>query len=289
MSNLDFYKDKFVPDEKAKKEPETAEIVAIFDEEPEFMCPKCGRTGVDKHPAERFCVDCVKAEKARLAKIHANNAGWQDVAIDNGLDLWERQPGESNWEYLIWTTYMGLYPYHKPTYKMVAEQLNTTYSTVKQVGKRWDFSVRLQAYISHCDAAMRQARLEAMVEMNNAYIDAAATLRSKLTEAVAQVRPEQLAAKPSELVAIAKLADDMERRARIDTDSRIEQLATMHGGGEAEAKKHVTKKDDLADVVKILMDSGALGSITQIGVRETTTREAVLVDDNGQMSKLIQG
>lgn len=288
MSNLDFYKDKFVPAEKAQIEPVGGQIVAISDEEPEFVCPKCGRSGVDKHPAERFCEDCVKAEKARLAKIHASNAGWQDVAVENGLDLWERQPGETNWEYLIWTTYMGLYPYRKPTYRMVADKLDTTISVVKHVGSRWDFTVRLQAYISHCDAVMRQARLEAMVNMNQAYIDAAATLRSKLTEAVAQVRPEQLAAKPSELVAIAKLADDMERRARIDTDSRIEALATMHGGGEAESKKQLTKKDDLADVVKILMESGALGSITQIGVRETTTRETVLVDDNGQMSKLLQ-
>ena len=61
------------------------------------------------------------------------------------------------------------------------------------------------------------------------------------------------------------------------------------GGGSDEAKKTLTKKDDLAEVVKILMESGALGSITQIGVRETTTRETVLVDSNGNANKMIQG
>ena len=254
----------------------------------DFTCPKCGRSGVKPHPTERFCVDCVKAEKARLDRLYSTNAGWQDVAIENGLDLWERQPRETNWEYMIWTTYMGLYPYKKPSYRAVAEALDTTVSNVKHIGKRWDFPVRLQAYISHCDAELRQTRLNAMVEMNNVYIDAATTLREKLQQAVELVNPVALAAKPSDLVAVAKLADDMERRARIDADARTEALATMHGGGDAEAKKHLTKKDDLADVVKILMESGALGSITQIGVRETTTRETVLVDDNGQMSSLIQ-
>ena len=48
MSNLDFYKDKFVPDEKVQIEPVEAHLVAISDEEPEFVCPKCGRSGVDK-------------------------------------------------------------------------------------------------------------------------------------------------------------------------------------------------------------------------------------------------
>ena len=253
-----------------------------------FSCPKCGRTGVEKHPTERFCVDCVKAERSRLARAYSNNENWQDVAIEAGLNFWDRQPKETNWEYLIWETYMGMYPFKKPTYQDVAEKLETTVGVVKRVAKRWDFTVRLQHYMQYCDAQLRQERLNAMVEMNREYVDAASVLRSKMRLAVDAIDPMDLAAKPKDLVAVAKLADDMERKGRIDTETRMSELAELNGGGDGTGqKKRLTKKDDLGEVIKILMDSGALGSITQIGVKET--RETVLVDSEGNTVAMQQG
>ena len=259
-------------------------------EEKPYMCPKCGRSGVEKHKSKDCCVDCAAAEKARNNVAHRANAGWQDVAAELGLNLWDRQPNETNWEYMVWSKYMGMYPFRKPTLRAVAEELNCEIGAVKGIAARWDFAVRLQAYIAYCDAEMQRQRVDAMVAMNQEYIDAAEQLRHKLREAVEMVNPVALAAKPSDLVAVAKLADDMERRARIDAGTRINELATLNGGGDSEqAKKQLTKKDDLGEVVKILMESGALGSITQIGMRETTTRETVLVDSNGNTNKMIQG
>ena len=259
-------------------------------EEKPYMCPKCGRSGVEKHKSKDCCVDCAAAEKARNNLAHRANAGWQDVAAELGLNLWDRQPNETNWEYMVWSKYMGMYPFRKPTFRAVAEELSCEIGAVKGIAARWDFAVRLQAYIAYCDAEMQRQRVDAMVAMNQEYIDAAEALRHKLREAVEMVNPVALAAKPSDLVAVAKLADDMERRARIDAGTRINELATLNGGGDSEqAKKQLTKKDDLGEVVKILMESGALGSITQIGVRETTTRETVLVDSNGNANKMIQG
>lgn len=255
----------------------------------DFVCPKCGRSGVEKSPTSNSCVDCEKAQKARNSNRYSTNAEWQDIAVDNGLNLWDRQPGETNWEFMVWSKYMGMYPFRKPDYHAVAEALDTTYTNVRQIAYRWDYPVRLQAYIAYCDAEMQRQRVDAMIEMNQEYINAAEALRHKLREAVDMVNPVALASKPSDLVAVAKLADDMERRARIDAGTRINELAELNGGGESEnAKKKLTKKDDLAEVVKILMDSGALGSITQIGVRETTTRETVLVDSNGNTNKMIE-
>lgn len=259
-------------------------------EQKPYTCPKCGRSGVEKHKKKDCCVDCAKAEKARYDVAHRANAGWQEEAAELGLNLWDRQPNETNWEYMVWSKYMSMYPFKKPTLAAVAKELNAEIGSIKAIAARWDFAVRLQAYIAYCDAEMQRQRVDAMVAMNQEYIDAAEQLRHKLREAVAMVNPTALAAKPSDLVAVAKLADDMERRARIDAGTRINELATLNGGGDSEqAKKQLTKKDDLADVVKILMESGALGSITQIGVRETTTRETVLVDSNGNANKMIQG
>ena len=256
----------------------------------EYECPKCGRRGVEKSKYKDCCVDCAAAEKARYNVAHRANTGWQEEAAELGLNLWDRQPNETNWEYMVWSTYMGMYPFRKPTLAAVAKELSCEIGAVKGIAARWDFAVRLQAYIAHCDAEMQRQRTDAMIQMNQEYIDAAEALRHKLREAVDMVNPVALAAKPSDLVAVAKLADDMERRARIDAGTRINELATLNGGGDSEqAKKRLTKKDDLGEVVKILMESGALGSITQIGVRETTTRETVLVDNNGNASKMTQG
>ena len=268
MNDLDFYKDKFVPSNKpARRVPVMAPIVVV-EEETEFVCPKCGRRDVEKHPTERYCEDCVKAEKARYMRVYTANAGWQDVAQENGLNLWDRQPGESNWEYAVWTTYMGMYPFAKPDYRAVAEKLDTTYGCVKHIAQRWDFRVRLQAYIVYCDSMMKAQRTEAMLEMNAEYIDAASQLRGKIAAAVQMVDPAALAMSPKDLVAVAKLADELERRARLDESTRIDELATIHGGGNAESKKHITKQDDIAEIAKVFAEAGLIPQA--VGVRQTT-------------------
>ena len=57
-----------------------------------------------------------------------------------------------------------------------------------------------------------------------------------------------------------------------------------------ELKKAPTKQSDLSEVVGILLKAGALGDITQIGVKQTetktTTTQVVVQDDAGQSSSV---
>ena len=54
-----------------------------------------------------------------------------------------------------------------------------------------------------------------------------------------------------------------------------------------ELKKNVTKQSDLSEVVNILLKAGALGDITQIGVKQTKTTEVALVDSKGNASSVV--
>ena len=110
-------------------------------------------------------------------------------------------------------------------------------------------------------------------------------LREKLNTAIDLVEPAAL--KPSDIVALAKLAADMERKAQTDTMAQEDMQRELARGTEnPELKKSPTKQSDLGEVVQILLQAGALGSVTQIGVRET--REVVVADNSGQMIRHIE-
>lgn len=109
----------------------------------------------------------------------------------------------------------------------------------------------------------------------------ATTLRDKLKKAIETIDP--VALKPGEIASLAKLATEMERKARIDTIAQEEaRQPLLVDTGNPELKKNETKKDDLQEVMSILIKAGALGDLSAVGVRETTTKEVVLKgrDDN---------
>ena len=47
-----------------------------------------------------------------------------------------------------------------------------------------------------------------------------------------------------------------------------------------------TKREDLSEVVSILLAAGALGDITHVGVRKTETTEVGMGDANGNTASL---
>lgn len=245
-------------------------------------CPRCGQRKVAHHIDKHLCVDCAKAENNRLTYFRQHQEDWVNNAKENGIDLWVQQPGETQWEFTIWTAYRDSYPGKKPSYNSVALQLHTTYNAVKKVAQRWSFPMRMQAWMAYCNEITLAQRRQEILAMNKDHVDMAAALRAKLNVAIDALDPTGLA--PKDIVSLAKLAADMERKARLDTIEQEEKLSeSMQETENPNLKKSPTKRADLQEVVGILLKAGALGDATQIGVRQTT--EVVVKDsDNNSAS-----
>lgn len=257
------------------------------DEEPVLMvhCARCGQYKPAHHIDKHLCIDCAKAENNRIMYYRQHQEDWIANAKENGLDLWVQQPGETQWEFTVWTAYRDSYPGKKPTYTGVAKQLSTTYNAVHKIAQRWSFQMRMQAWMKHCDDVTLLQRRQEILTMNKEHVDMAAKLRSKLDKAIDQIDPAAL--KPGEIASLAKLATEMERKARVDTITQEELRSDMLVDTDnPDLKKSPTKQADLGEVVGILIKAGALGDVSQIGVRQTKTTEVALVDNTGNASSI---
>lgn len=249
-----------------------------------ITCPKCGQFKEAHHTDKHLCVDCVKAINNRVS-YQRQHRDWIAEAHEQGLDTWLQQPGETQWEYTVWVAYRDSYPGKKPSYSGVAKQLETTYDSVRKIAMRWDFQARMQMWIAECDRVTMSQRRAEILEMNKEHVDMASTLREKLKTAIGKIDP--LTLKPGEIASLAKLSTDMERKARIDTIAQEELQRSLVAGTEnPDLKKAQTKQGDLSEIVGILLKAGALGEITQIGIRETKTTEVALVDKSGQVASM---
>lgn len=252
---------------------------------PVIVCPRCGMQKLQARKSPHMCVDCEKAENNRITYYRQHQDNWMDVAKEAGLDLWLQQPGETQWEYTIWSAYRDSYPGKKPTLGDVARQLNTTYNVVKKVAQRWSFPVRMQAWMQECDQVTLLQRRQEILDMNKDHVDMAARLRAKLSSAIDMIDPTTL--KPGEIASLARLAGDMERKARVDSIAQEEIRRDMMVDTEnPELKKSATKQSDLSEVVGILLKAGALGDVSAIGVKETKTTQVVVADRDGNASSI---
>ena len=243
-----------------------------------ITCRQCGQQKPASRSTRGWCEECVKAYNNRNNYLRRQNTNWMEVAKDSGLELWERQPGETQLEWSIWQAYRGSYPGGKPSYRQVAEVVNATYDYVVKVASRWSFNIRMQAWITECDRITLAQRRQEVLDLNKAHIDMAARLREKLSAAIDLVNPATL--KPSDLNSLLKTAAELEKKAHLDTTAITEQAIEERASVEnPELKKSTTKQSDLGEVVSILLQAGALGDITQIGVRKTETTEVVVKGD----------
>lgn len=250
-----------------------------------IQCPRCGQLKPAHHIDKHICVDCAKAENTRITYYRQHQEDWIANAKENGLDLWVQQPGETQWEFTVWAAYRDSYPGKKPTYSSVAQQLNTTYNAVRKIAQRWSFQLRMQAWMKHCDDVTLLQRRQEILDMNKDHVDMAARLRAKLSSAIDMIDP--MALKPGEITSLAKLAADMERKARVDTIAQEEMRADLLTDTEnPELKKNPTKQTDLQEVLGILVSSGALGDVTAVGVKETKTTQVVVADSSGNKNSI---
>ena len=252
-----------------------------------IKCTQCNQMKPASRHTPGWCEDCEKAYNNRMSYLRSENSSWMDVAKDSDLELYERQPGETQLEWSIWQAYRDSYPGAKPSYKAVAERVGTTYAFVKQTARRWDFAVRMEAWIAECDRITIAQRRQEVLDMNKDHVDMARRLRAKLSQAIDSIDPYEL--KPGELNNLLKTAAELEKKARLDD---IEQEKLLRAGAvtpdeNPDLKVSETKKDDLGEVVSILLAAGALGDVTHIGVRKTT--EVLVGDASGNTASLTRG
>lgn len=251
-----------------------------------YICPKCGQAK-PKHRIQNMCVDCEKAAHQRSNAKCYRNADWMEVAKENHLDLWEQQPGETILEFSIWTAYRDSYPGHRPTYAELSKRLGIGVGTISTAANRWSYQTRMQAWIRHCDDITREARYKEIINMNSEHIRMASELRDKLSKAISNIDPDTLG--PKEIPTLLRLSAALEKQARLDT---IEQEATLQdsfvGQENPELKKQQPPQaqSELSEIVSILLNTGALGDVAKIGVREVKTTQVVVGDSDGNYSEL---
>lgn len=242
-------------------------------------CRRCGQEKPADDKDKHLCVDCAKAERNRYSYLRKNQGDWMEVAKDAGIDVWLQQPGETQHEYTVWTIFRDAYPGRKLTYTEVAEQAGTTKDAVATIAQRWSFQARMQAWITECDRITMIQRREEILNMNKEHIDMAQRLRDKMSLAIDQIDP--LTVKPAEIGSLMRVATELERKAQIDAMAQDEirrEMIKSDGEG-TEVKKSPTKQSDMAEVLNILVATGALGPV-QVGVRETVTREVVVKNES---------
>lgn len=232
---------------------------------------KCRRCGQEKTPHKtnrHLCEDCVKAENNRVSYYRYHNFNWIDIAREAELELWERQPAETDREWQIWLAYRDMYPSTRPSYRQVAEQLGTTVAVVKKIGARWDFPVRLQAWAKYVDNLTLQQRQQEILDMNKRHIEMATALNEKLTTAINAIDPYEL--EPKDIKGLLQLSAELERKARLHNSDVIRpELADENPN----LKESPTKTEDLKEVLDILVKANVFKAI---GVKKTTTTEVVV-------------
>lgn len=240
---------------------------------PVIVCRRCGVTGQPHKDNAHLCDACVKAEDSRVSYYRQHNYNWMDVAKEAELEIWERQPDETDREWQVWLAYRDAYPGIKPSYRGVAEQLSTTVNVVKKVAQRWSFPARLQAWAKKCDELTLQQRQQEILNMNKRHIDMANAINEKLEIAIQKINPAVL--EPKDITGLAKLATDLERKARVDMSNQYKPSVVEDSN--PDLKKSSTKTEDLGEVLEILQKAGLLTPGTQVGIRTTT--EVVVKED----------
>ena len=237
----------------------------------EITCLHCGREGVmQSRYSKTMCVDCYQAYASRNTQLKVfGDPKWKEKAEEAGRELWEQLPGESNRSYQIFKVYMSQYPEKRPTLKRTAQLSGFSYGYVSQLARVGHYSERLNAWILECDRATMHERRNEMIAMNNQHIKMAQKLRDKLDRAIDRINPEDLSVK--DIGNLAKLANDMERTARVDTIAQQEMqadLAKIGVDGVKALKQNTTSEKDLSEVLSVLINSGAINT-DAIGVKIT--------------------
>lgn len=249
----------------------TYNIIEVINMETGNVCAKCG---AEIEGEEDICGACtteiveIVGHKVMLAE------DWVTSAKELGLDLWERQPQETEIEWNIWLKYRDAYPFVvKPKAAAIAKELMVPVMIVNKVAERWDYTMRLQAWARFVDKLNIDKRQQALVEMNERHISMARKINDKLDAAIDGLNVDAM--KFTDFKAFMAMATELERKASVDIKAvEHEQAEARNITGDKDAsKKAEVKKEDMQEVLDILSRAGVLKG--PVGIRQVTTTEVL--------------
>lgn len=233
-----------------------------------WTCAKCG-THLNKsseHPD--YCVECWKKEANNTALARKVNSSWMEDSDALGLAYFERQPEETDTEWMIWERYRSHYPMKLPTWSELAKECGCSVGLVTRTAQKWSFKVRLQSWARYTDDSMMEERAAAIKEMNARQVGMAKTLQEKLKTAIDSIDPVLL--RPGEIVQLLKVSAELERRIVTATPEKVEGTAV----DVKQRQNNLTKPEDMNEIVSILAKTGVLPG-QGIAVEQTTTTRIV--------------
>ena len=242
---------------------ESKEIIAPFNDLIVWKCEKCGSTVGKSISSDKYCHDCYATEVQNSSLAQKVNATWMDQAEELGLKLFERQPEETAEEWRVWEKYRSFYPMKLPTWTELAAKCGCCVATVTRIAAKWSFKVRLVSWATFVDQSMQEERVTAIQEMNTKQLSMAKNIQEKLQTAIGLIDPNTL--KPNEIVNLYKVSTDMERK----IVTYMPEKVVTETGESAKKQMTTTKPEDLAEVIAILLKTGALDG-KSIGIEQTT-------------------
>lgn len=255
------------PDHLSPAQMATTKVSEFVGVDP-WTCVKCG-THLNKsseHPD--YCVECWKKEANNTALARKVNSSWMEDSDALGLAYFERQPEETDTEWMIWERYRSHYPMKLPTWSELAKECGCSVGLVTRTAQKWSFKVRLQSWARYTDDSMMEERAAAIKEMNARQVGMAKTLQEKLKTAIDSIDPVLL--RPGEIVQLLKVSAELERRIVTATPEKVEGTSL----DVKQRQNNLTKPEDMNEIVSILAKTGVLPG-QGIAVEQTTTTRIV--------------
>ena len=256
-----------VPDHLSPAQMATTKVSEFVGVDP-WTCVKCGTHLNKSSENPDYCVECWKKEANNTALARKVNSSWMEDSDALGLAYFERQPEETDTEWMIWERYRSHYPMKLPTWSELAKECGCSVGLVTRTAQKWSFKVRLQSWARYTDDSMMEERAAAIKEMNARQVGMAKTLQEKLKTAIDSIDPVLL--RPGEIVQLLKVSAELERRIVTATPEKVEGTAV----DVKQRQNNLTKPEDMNEIVSILAKTGVLPG-QGIAVEQTTTTRIV--------------
>ena len=256
-----------VPDHLSPAQMADTKISEFVGVDP-WTCVKCGTHLNKSSENPDYCVECWKKEANNTALARKVNSSWMEDSDALGLAYFERQPEETDTEWMIWERYRSHYPMKLPTWSELAKECGCSVGLVTRTAQKWSFKVRLQSWARYTDDSMMEERAAAIKEMNARQVGMAKTLQEKLKTAIDSIDPVLL--RPGEIVQLLKVSAELERRIVTATPEKVEGTSL----DVKQRQTNLTKPEDMNEIVSILAKTGVLPG-QGIAVEQTTTTRIV--------------
>lgn len=230
-----------------------------------WRCSSCGGTTQRSIRNPQLCATCYAKQAEQTELMRRTNEGWMEQANQLGLALYERQPEETDNEWIVWEKYRSYYPLALPKWTTLAKEVGLSVAFVTKTAQRWNFKARMIQWARAVDSEGQEKRIRAIREMNEKQLSMAQRLQEKVSAAIDEIDPSLL--RPNELVALAKFGAELERNITTYHEEKVESTQVAA----TEQVKQRTKAEDLQEVMAILQQTGVMPSGKVVGIEQKTT------------------